>query len=85
MGIGPERTKYFDNVTNDIPPGGLSTLLNVSSALASTLELADVLQIAIESAVDLLSLDTGAIYTLVNGNLYLGATTPPLPNQFPEG
>jgi len=84
MDLGDGITKYFDDVTKDISPKGLSTLLNVSSALASTLELSDVLQIAIESAVDLLSLDTGAIYTLDEVNLYLGATTPPLPNQFPE-
>ncbi len=84
MDMGPEDTKYFDDVAKDISPGRLTTLLNVSSALGSSLELADVLQIAIESTVDLLSLDTGAIYTLVDGNLYLGATTPPLPSQFPE-
>jgi len=84
MDLGNGITKYFDDVTKDISPKGLSTLLNVSSSLASTLELSDVLQIAIESAVDLLSLDTGAIYTLDEGNLYLGATTPPLPYQFPE-
>jgi putative nucleotidyltransferase with HDIG domain len=62
----------------------LWTLLKVSSSLASTLELAEVLQIAIESAADLLGFDSGAIYTLENEYLYLGATTPPLPSEFPD-
>lgn len=62
----------------------LSILLKVSSSLASTLELRDVLQIAIESATELLALETGAIYTVVGDHLYLGATTPALPDPFPE-
>jgi len=62
----------------------LSTLLKVSGLLSSTLDLADILQTAIESVTDLLSLDTGAIYTIDGENLYLGATTPPLPEQFPK-
>lgn len=63
---------------------GLSTLLKVSSSLSSTLDLADILQIAIESATELLALDTGAIYTMEGEHLYLGATTPRLPEQFPQ-
>jgi putative nucleotidyltransferase with HDIG domain len=62
----------------------LSRLLQVSRALASSLELDDVLQTAIESAVATLRLDTGAIYLLDGGDLVLGATTPPLPPDFPE-
>ncbi|MCA2002679.1 MAG: HD domain-containing protein [Chloroflexi bacterium] len=62
----------------------LWTLLRVSGSLASTLDFAEVLQIAIESAVDLFALDSGAIYTFEKGLLYLGATTPPLPERFPE-
>ena len=74
----------YENFSQQIPARELSTLLSVSSALASTLELAEVLQIAIESAVDVVGLDTGAIYTLENETLFLGATTPPLPPQFPD-
>lgn len=48
------------------------------------MELSEVLQIAIESVTDLLEIDTGAIYTLENETLILGATTPPLPPQFPD-
>jgi putative nucleotidyltransferase with HDIG domain len=62
----------------------LWTLLKVSSSLASTLDLAEVLQTAIESAVDLFALDSGAIYIFEKGLLYLGATTPPLPERFPD-
>jgi putative nucleotidyltransferase with HDIG domain len=43
----------------------------------------EVLQSAIESAVKVLKLDTGAIYLLDRMDLVLGATTPPLPPEFP--
>ena len=62
----------------------LSRLLQVSRALASSLDLDDVLQTTIESAVGTLRLDTGAIYLLDGDDLALGATTPPLPPDFPE-
>lgn len=62
----------------------LSRLLQVSRALAASLDLDDVLQTAIESAVATLRLDTGAIYLLDGDALVLGATTPPLPPGFPE-
>jgi len=74
----------YDELTQQISAKELSTLLKVSSALASTLELAEVLQLAIENAAVLLGLDTGAIYILENNALFLGATTPPLPDQFPD-
>ena len=81
-----ERTESipYDDLTTRRPAKELSTLLKVSSSLASTMDLIEVLQIAIESTAGMLGLETGAIYTLENGELYLGATTPPLPPQFPE-
>ena len=82
--MGQSRPLPYEELTQQIPARELSTLLKVSSSLASSLELADVLQIAIESATNLLGLDTGAIYLLENEILYLGATTPPLPAQFPD-
>jgi HD-GYP domain-containing protein (c-di-GMP phosphodiesterase class II) len=74
----------YDDLTQEIPAKELSTLLKVSSALASTLDLAEVLRITIESATTLFSIDTGAIYTLEKGDLYLGATVPAMPPEFPE-
>ena len=74
----------YEQLATRIPAKELSTLLKVSSSLASTLDISEVLQIAIESATGLFGLDTGAIYTLENGDLYLGAATPPLPAQFPD-
>jgi len=74
----------YEALAQHVPAKELSTLLKVSNALASSLEIEEVLQVAIESATDLLNLDTGAIYTLEEDNLYLGATTPPLPPQFPD-
>ncbi len=74
----------YEQLATRIPAKELSTLLKVSSSLASTMELAEVLRIAIESVTDLLGLGTGAVYTLDNETLVLGATTPPLPPQFPD-
>ncbi len=62
----------------------LAALLQTSQALASTLEMKSILQIIVEKAVELIGLDTGAIYLLQENKLYLGATTPPLPEDFPE-
>jgi len=80
----PTEPASFENLTTRAPVKELWTLLKVSSSLASTLDLSETLQIAIESAAELLGLDTGAIYSIENNVLYLGATTPPLPFQFPE-
>jgi len=74
----------YEELAKRIPAKELSTLLKVSSSLASTMELLEVLQIAIESVTDLLGLGTGAIYTLEDNTLILGATTPPLPPRFPD-
>jgi putative nucleotidyltransferase with HDIG domain len=81
----PTEPASYENLVTKAPLKELWTLLKVSSSLASTLDLNEILQIAIESATDLLGLDTGAIYTLENEFLYLGATTPPLPQEFPDG
>lgn len=59
-------------------------LIRVSRLLSATLELPRVLQTAIDSACDVLGLETGAIYELEGGMLVLGATTPPLPPGFPD-
>ena len=82
--MGQTEFAAYEKLTTQIPAKELATLLKVSSSLASTLDLKEVLQIAIESTVDLLGVDTGAIYTLENESLYLGATVPPLPPHFPE-
>lgn len=74
----------YDKITTRLQAKELSTLLKVTSSLVSTMDLGEVLQIAIESTTGLLELDTGAIYTLDDGHLYLGATTPPLPPEYPE-
>ncbi len=62
----------------------LATLLEVSQGLAVTLDLGTVLQTAIEGAVQVMGLGSGAIYLLEGEELYLGATTPPLDPQAPE-
>ena len=82
--MGKSRFAAYEKLTTQIPAKDLSTLLKVSGSLASTLDLKEILQIAITSTVELLEVDTGAIYTLDGDLLTLGATVPPLPPQFPD-
>ena len=67
-----------------MPPGGVSQFLHANRALAGSLDIDEVLQTGIESAVRVLGLETGAIYLLDGDELVLGATTPPLPPGLPE-
>ena len=62
----------------------LTTLLEISRMLAKTIELDTILQVTIDMAVRAMCLETGAIYLLQGDDLYLGATTPPLPPEMPE-
>jgi signal transduction histidine kinase len=63
---------------------GLTTLLEVSGRLASTLELEPILQATTDGVVRLFGFDTAAVYLLEGETLRLGATTPALPPGFPE-
>jgi hypothetical protein len=67
-----------------MPSEDLAALVDVSSMLASTLDLERVMQTAIASACGVIGLETGAIYTLEDHTLILRATTPPVPAGFPE-
>lgn len=67
-----------------MPSEDLAVLLEVSAALASTLDLAAIMQTAIVSACQVMGLETGAIYLLKDTTLALQATVPPLPPEFPE-
>lgn len=69
---------------SDIGAGRLDALLRVSAALTGALEMHEVLQSAIDGAVEVLELDTGAIYLVSGDTLFLGATTPALPTDFPD-
>lgn len=80
----PDQITVYDDLSTRVSTKELTTLLKVSSSLASTMELENVLQIAIESTTDLLNLETGAVYTIEADNLILGATVPPLPPDLPE-
>ena len=77
----PKRNQHTFEVSKHLPAQELSTLLKVSSALTTSLDLSVVLQVAIDSAVAVMGLDTGAIYLLEGDALYLGATTPPLSSE----
>ncbi|GAB4366202.1 MAG: hypothetical protein Kow00128_09420 [Deltaproteobacteria bacterium] len=62
----------------------LATILEVSKTLVSTLEVEQVLQAATDGVTKLFGLDTAAVYLLEGETLRLGATTPPIPPDFPE-
>lgn len=62
----------------------LRSHLEINQALISTIELEKVLQIIIDKSTQIINLDTGAIYLHEHDKLYLGATTPTLPENFPE-
>jgi len=61
----------------------LGVLLEASRALAETLQLDTVLQIIAEKSARILGLETAAVYLVEQDDLYLGATSPPLPPDFP--
>lgn len=64
--------------------GELTALLKSSQELATTLDLGTVLQTTTDSVTELMELQSAAIYLLEGETLYLGATSPALPPQFPE-
>jgi len=63
---------------------GLATLVEVSSALAATLDLETILQATTDGVCRLAGFNTAAVYLLEGETLRVGATTPPLPPSFPE-
>ncbi len=63
---------------------GLATLVEVSGALASTLDLGRILQATTDGVCRLTAFDTAAVYLLDGETLRLGATSPALPPDFPE-
>lgn len=77
------RKKLQIDVLNNYSKN-LHSLLDVNSAMISTIDLDSVLQIIVDESTHLANLDTGAIYLHEDEKLYLGATTPPLPTDFPE-
>jgi len=62
----------------------LATLLEVSQSLSATLDLGAILQTTTDRIAELTDLKTAAVYLLSGERLRLGATTPPLPLDFPE-
>lgn len=67
--------------SHQVPAEELSLLLEVSRGFTGSLDLRQVLQAAVDGAVKLLRLETGAIYLLVDNELEMGATVPPLPPE----
>ena len=62
----------------------LAALLKISQELAATLNLESILQVTADRATELMEIKTTAVYLLEGETIRLWATTPPLPQQFPE-
>jgi PAS domain S-box-containing protein len=62
----------------------LSTLLRITFTLLESPEKRKVLQKIVDGAVRLIGLDSGALYSLKDDNLYLEASFPLIPKDFPE-
>lgn len=68
----------------DMATRQITDLLTAKASLWRTVDLSDLMQSAIEAAARTSGFETGAIYLLDDNVLYLGATTPPLPPDFPN-
>jgi len=85
------RSNDASNANGGAEPSGTSSLnaqqrnaLDAARCAVNTvLDPHELLQVSVEAAIEALGLDTGAIYTVDGGVLYLGATTPALPADFP--
>ncbi|NMC42260.1 MAG: response regulator [Bacteroidales bacterium] len=62
----------------------LNQLLNISLGLFESLDKKTILNKIIKGALDLINCNAGAIYTLSGDRLYLEATFPPVPDDYPE-
>jgi PAS domain S-box-containing protein len=62
----------------------LTMLLEITIDLLETVEKKQVLRKIVEGAIGLTGLDSGAIYMIEGQHLYLEATVPPLPGNFPD-
>jgi PAS domain S-box-containing protein len=63
---------------------GLSALLRSSQSISISLDIETVLQKSTDTIIELTELQSAAIYTVENGMLRLGATSPVLPPDFRE-
>lgn len=61
-----------------------ASLLNMCKSLSETLDLQKVFQVSVDSVMELVGLDTAAVYLLVEDVLQLWAASPSLPPDFPE-
>ena len=62
----------------------LRSMLEISQTLTQSLDTHTILQQIIDNITQVMGLDSGVIYTLTDEKLYLEATVPPLPPNFPD-
>lgn len=76
--------RSFADRAPDMGTQQIADLLTAKANLWRITDLSDLMQSAVEAAVATSGFETGAIYLLDRNVLYLGATTPPLPEDFPN-
>jgi len=76
--------KRRESELNNRGTSDLQVLLDVTMKLLETVEKRKMLKKILEGALQLIGLDTGAIYILKDEDLYLEVTIPPLPEGFPN-
>jgi PAS domain S-box-containing protein len=62
----------------------LALLLEIAMNILETVDRKKNLKAIAESSTKLIGMDTAAIYSIKGSDLYLEATTPPLPDEFPD-
>lgn len=75
----------MEKSTNKEEVRKLNAVLQITKSIIATLNYEEVLQLISDGMSELLDIETAAIYLLEkDDNLYLGATTPALPPDFPD-
>ncbi|MCX6335003.1 MAG: ATP-binding protein [Bacteroidia bacterium] len=62
----------------------LALLLEIAKNILETLDRKKILKAIVESSIRLIGMDTAAIYSIKGDDLFLEATTPALPDDFPD-
>ena len=76
----------FINTQNELHQyaNKMELLLHTSSILASSQNLNEILQVLSDTAAQIIENGSAAVYLLESPKLFLGATTPALPEDFPD-
>jgi PAS domain S-box-containing protein len=77
-----DRKKAEEEIRNK--NRSLALLLEIAMNILETVDRKKNFKAIAESSIKLIGMDTAAIYSIKGSDLYLEATTPPLPDEFPD-